>query len=212
MLAQGLFKNFGVGCRMEAAPSVPFHERAPDLMTEEDLQSNQLEAKESVNRLQAAQWQLPRDSKGSLSAGKADRADLAFGVPTGMADRAGPAYGFLPPGQAERANLASGTPPERAGVPFSTSAERADLASGILTERAGVPFSTLAERAQKGETSYGFQDASAYGELTSSDTKLCLRFRLCTETACLCTDRLDFMLHDVKKAILLARVLKKSAG
>ena len=148
---------------MEAAPSVAFHERAPDLMTEEHLQSNQLEADESVNRLQAAHWQLPRDSKESLPTGKADRADLAFGVPTGRADRAdlafgvptgradraGPAYGFLPPGQAERANLASGTPAERAGVPFSTSAERA----------------------QKGETSYGLQDASAYGELTSSDTE-----------------------------------------
>ena len=133
---------------MEAAPSVPFHERAPDLMTEEDLQSNQLEADESVNRLQAAHWQLPRDSKESLPTGKADRADLAFGVPTGRAVRAGPAYG-VSPGQAERANLASGTP----------------------AERAGVPFSTLAERAQKGETSYGLQDASAYGELTSSDTQ-----------------------------------------
>ncbi len=155
---------------MEAAPSVPFHERAPDLMTEEDLQSNQLEAEESVNRLQAAHWQLPRDSKESLPTGKADRADLAFGVPTGRAVRAGPAYG-VSPGQAERANLASGTPAERAGVPFSTSAERANLASGIPTERAGVPFSTLAERAQKGETSYGLQDASAYGELTSSDTQ-----------------------------------------
>lgn len=119
---------------MEAAPSVAFHERAPDLMTEEDLQSNQLEAEESVNRLQAAHWQLPRDLKESIPAGKADRADLAFGVPPGRADRAGPA---------------SGTPPERAGVPFSTSAERA----------------------QKGETSYGLQDASAYGELTSSDTQ-----------------------------------------
>ena len=170
---------------MEAAPSVAFHERAPDLMTEEHLQSNQLEAEESVNRLQAAHWQLPRDSKESLPTGKADRADLAFGVPTGRADRAdlafgvptgradraGPAYGFLPPGQAERANLASGTPAERAGVPFSTSVERANLASGIPTERAGVPFSTSAERGQNGETSYGLQDASEYGELTSSDTE-----------------------------------------
>ena len=144
---------------MEAAPSVAFHERAPDLMTEEDLQSNQLEAEESVNRLQAAQWQPSRDSTESVPAGKADRADLAFvvpagradlafGVPTGRADRAGPAYGASP-GQAERANFASGAPPERAGVPSRTSAERA----------------------QKGETSYGLQDASAYGELTSSGTK-----------------------------------------
>ena len=149
---------------MEAAPSVAFHERAPDLMTEEDLQSNQLEAEESVNRLQAAHWQLPRDSKESVPAGKADRADLAIRAPTGRADRAGPAYG-VSPGQAERANLASGGPPERAGVPFRTSAERA----------------------QKGETSYGLQDASAYGELPSSDPQLFLGFRVCTETVCLCT-------------------------
>ena len=154
---------------MEAAPSVPFHERAPDLMAEEDLRSSQLEAEESVNRLQAAHWQLPRDLKESAPAEKADRADLAFGVPTGRADRA---YG-VSPGQAERANLASGIPPERAGVPFRTSAERA----------------------QKRETSYGLQDASAYGELPSSDPQLCLGFRVCTETVCLCTDRLEFMLH-----------------
>lgn len=132
--------------RMEAAPSVPFHERAPDLMTEEDLQSNQLEAEESVNRLQAAHWQLPRDLKESGPAGKADRADLAFGVSTGRADGAGPAYG-VSPGQAERANLASGGPPERAGVPFSTAAERA----------------------QKGESSYGLQDASAYAQAARQD-------------------------------------------
>ena len=133
---------------MEAAPSVPFHERAPDLMTEEDLHSNQLEAEESVNRLQAAHWQLPIDLKESVPAGKADRADIAFGVPPGRVDRAGPAYG-VSLGQAERAKLASEIPAERAGVPFSTSAERA----------------------QKGETSYGLQDVSAYGELTSSDTE-----------------------------------------
>ena len=81
---------------MEAAPSVSFHDRAPDLMAEEDLQSNQLEAEESVSRLQASHWQVPRDTKEGLPAGKADRADLSYELPT-----------------------------ERAGVPFSNSAERA---------------------------------------------------------------------------------------
>ena len=154
------FKFFAIECRMEAAPSVPFHERAPDLMAEEDLRSSQLEAEESVNRLQAAHWQLPRDLKESAPAEKADRADLAFGVPTGRADRA---YG-VSPGQAERANLASGIPPERAGVPFSTS-----------------------ERAQKGETSYGLQDASAYGGFSViwySETS-CLDMQMDLHTCCM---------------------------
>ena len=80
---------------MEAAPSVSFHDRAPDLMAEEDLQSNQLEAEESASRLQAPHWQVPRDTKEGLPAGKADRADLSYELLT-----------------------------ERAEVPFSDPAER----------------------------------------------------------------------------------------
>lgn len=108
-------------CRMEAAPSVSFHDRAPDLMAEEDLQSNQLEAEESVSRLQASHWQAPRDTKEGLPAGKADRADLSYELPT---------------------------------------------------ERAEVPFGDPAERTQKGETSYGLENSTAYGQLTLCFTRL----------------------------------------
>lgn len=86
---------------MEAAPSVSFHERAPDLMQEEDLQNSQLEAEESATRLQGSHWQQPRDTKEGLPAERAGRADLSYGFPfgrggktegpfgcsTGMADR-----------------------------------------------------------------------------------------------------------------------------
>lgn len=92
--------------RMEAAPSVSFHERAPDLMQEEDLQNSQLEAEESATRLQGSHWQQPRDTKEGQPAERAGRADLSYGFPfgkgsktegpfgcsTGMADRGGTSH------------------------------------------------------------------------------------------------------------------------
>ncbi len=93
---------------MEVAPSVAFHDRAPDLMTEEDLQHNHLEAEESANRLTGSIWQPPRDMQEGFPAEKADRADLSFDLPSAKkrkaevpvacsaerADRGETSYGF----------------------------------------------------------------------------------------------------------------------
>ena len=68
--------------RMEAVPSVPFHERAPDLMKEEDIKNNQLEAEESANRLQGSCQQPPRDIKEGLPEEKQQRADISFQLPS----------------------------------------------------------------------------------------------------------------------------------
>ena len=65
-------------CRMEAAPSVPFHERAPDLMKEEDVKNNQLEAEESADRVQGSCWQPPRDIGDGLPEEKPHRADISY--------------------------------------------------------------------------------------------------------------------------------------
>ena len=63
---------------MEAAPSVPFHERAPDLMKEEDVKNNQLEAEESADRVQGSCWQPPRDIGDGLPEEKPHRADISY--------------------------------------------------------------------------------------------------------------------------------------
>ena len=64
-------------CRMEAVPSVPFHERAPDLMQEEDIKNNQLEAEESASRLQGSCWQPPRDMREGFPEERQQRADIS---------------------------------------------------------------------------------------------------------------------------------------
>ena len=70
-----------ITCRMEAVPSVPFHERAPDLIKEEDLKNNQLEAEESANRVQGSCWQPPRDTREGLPEEKQQRADISYRPP-----------------------------------------------------------------------------------------------------------------------------------
>lgn len=99
-------------CRMEAVPSVPFHERAPDLMKEEDIKNNQLEAEESANRLQGSCWQPPRDIRESLLDERQQRADIS--------------YRPLPNGEAQ---------------PIGTNAKRQSLPSGSAAdgEASGVP-------------------------------------------------------------------------
>ena len=51
--------------RMEVAPSVPFHERAPDIMITDDIQGSKLEAEESMTKTHGMTRQLhvPRTVK-----------------------------------------------------------------------------------------------------------------------------------------------------
>ena len=63
---------------MEAAPSAPFHERAPDLLKEEDVKNNQLEAEEPANKVQGSCWQPSRDMREGLLEEKKQRADISY--------------------------------------------------------------------------------------------------------------------------------------
>ncbi|KAL3145682.1 Homeobox protein HD-1 [Trebouxia sp. C0010 RCD-2024] len=90
--------------RMEAVPSVPFHERAPDLMKEENIKHNQLEAEISATRLQGSCWQPPRDMREGLPEERQQRADIS--------------YRPLPNGE----SLPFGADAERPGLPIGTAA------------------------------------------------------------------------------------------
>lgn len=72
-------------CRMEAVPSVPFHERAPDLMKEEDVQNNQIEAEEAANMVQGSCWPPSRDMREGLPEEKQQRADISYRLSKGEA-------------------------------------------------------------------------------------------------------------------------------
>ena len=63
---------------MEAVPSVSFHERAPDLLKEEDIQNNQLEAEEPANQVQGSCWQPSRDIREGLPEETKQRADISY--------------------------------------------------------------------------------------------------------------------------------------
>lgn len=89
---------------MEAVPSVPFHERAPDLMKEENIKHNQLEAEISATRLQGSCWQPPRDMREGLPEERQQRADIS--------------YRPLPNGE----SLPFGADAERPGLPIGTAA------------------------------------------------------------------------------------------
>ena len=67
-----------VWCRMEAAPSVPFHERAPDLIKEEDVQSSQQDASEADELLPSRAW--PRHDNAENHVPRQDRlkADISY--------------------------------------------------------------------------------------------------------------------------------------
>ena len=73
---------------MEAVPSVPFHERAPDLMKEEDLKNNQIEAEESANRLQGNGWQPHRDVREGIPEDRQQRADISYRLAPDSEDKA----------------------------------------------------------------------------------------------------------------------------
>ena len=92
---------------MEAVPSVPFHERAPDLMKEEDIKNNQVEAEESASRLQGSCWQPPRDMREGFPEERPQRADIS--------------HQLHPNGEGQP--IASGA--ERQGGPIDVTAEKA---------------------------------------------------------------------------------------
>lgn len=58
-------------CRMEAAPSVAFHQRAPDLMQEEDVHSVQPEASDAEDMLRTRPWPQHDDAENDRPAGNA---------------------------------------------------------------------------------------------------------------------------------------------
>ena len=120
---------------MEAAPSVSFHERAPDLMQEEDLQNSQLEAEESATRLQGSHWQQPRDTKEGQPAERAGRADLSYGFPFGKGSKTEGPFGCST-GMADR----GGTSHMPLDVPMSASVNGNNPASSLVNPLRYLPF------------------------------------------------------------------------
>ena len=65
-------------CRMEAAPSVPFHERAPDLLKEEDIQGSQLSGPESDDPLPSRAWPRHEDIENQVPQQDRQKADVSY--------------------------------------------------------------------------------------------------------------------------------------
>ena len=120
---------------MEAVPSVSFHERAPDLMQEEDLQNSQLEAEESATRLQGSDWQQPRDTKEGLPAERAGRADLSYGFPFAKGGRTEGPFGCST-GKADR----GGTSHMPLDVPMSAAVNGNNPALSLVNPLRYLPF------------------------------------------------------------------------
>lgn len=63
---------------MEAAPSVPFHERAPDLIKEEDVQSSQQDASEADELLPSRAWPRHDNAENHVPGQDRLKADVSY--------------------------------------------------------------------------------------------------------------------------------------